>query len=62
MCLPIPVFFFLAECGLLLLVLAKPLTDRTGFFLIFIQHIRYILSGFCHGEGAISILCYWAFK
>ena len=62
MCLPIPVFFFLAECGLLLLVLAKPFPNGAGFFLIFIQHIRYILSGFCHGEGAISILCYWASK
>ena len=51
--LSLPAFFFLVECGLFLLVLAKPLSDRTGFFLMFIQHIGHIPSGFCHGEGAI---------
>ncbi|EDN01021.1 hypothetical protein BACCAP_00961 [Pseudoflavonifractor capillosus ATCC 29799] len=37
----------------LLLMIAKPLPDRAGFFLMFIQHLRNVPSGFCHGEGTI---------
>jgi len=56
MCLPIPVVLFLMRCCQLLLMTTKPIPYRMGFFLIFIQHLRNTLPGFCHGEGIV--LCF----
>ena len=42
MCLLIPVCLFLTGRGLLMLVLAKPLPDRTGFLLMFVRRIEYL--------------------
>ena len=44
MCLPIPVFFFLAECSLLLLVVTKPLPDRARLFIVLTQDLGYMPS------------------
>lgn len=52
-CLPILVSLFLAGCGLLLLEIAKPFSDRSGFFLMFVQYLGNIPSGFCHDEGTV---------